>query len=707
MAQVDVQARRIDAKVVYWGPPRGGKTTTLRSLHGACDPASRGQLASVDTEDERTYYFDYAPLELPRRRDFAVRVHAYTVPGQEAYVETRRRILRGATAVVFVADTSPGATESSVSSWRQLDDALRRLEGGGTPLPVVVAANKQDVPGAVTPEEMLRLLRAAVPERQVLSLHGTSALDGRRVVRCFREALAVAVDASLAAVSPVAPPGDAEDRRRFVEALPARLGGGEDGVPIANAPARRTVHVPMSSYDPDAGGLEAALEAHRWLGARDMDVRELRRESALARLTVDLAQLCLSAGDADPLVRSVLATLVMSLEAVTGWAGLPDTEGGERVLDAMGLASDGSGVSETARLLHVGCADGRAVPVGEGTSASLPGGAAGGRGLFVPFSVGGGRRGWLLILGPPGRGLPTDAESALATAGAFLGLSVARFAATRALRAGGTGFETRVAERTRDLVAEKSALEARLVQRTRELEEARRAAPGTDRHGAAVGAATEPGGVVAHALRVAREVLSDVRGALDRAASDGGRLDADDLGDLAADVEDALRGLGRAEGRMPAAAPVSAPAAPVAAPPAPRREVTRTALAAAARDAIRAFRAMAPAGPAPRLVEREGVWVGAPADACTRWIHRVLDLVTVGRPADLRLETHHEGMGGPRLVLVSDEAIPAASAAGMAEVALEMERSGGRLVAASPDRRGQVVMSFPASADTGAIAVRA
>lgn len=565
-----------------------------------------------------------------------------------------------------------------------------------------MAANKQDVPGAVTPEEMLRLLRAAVPERQVLSLHGTSALDGRRVVRCFREALAVAVDASLAAVSPVAPPGDAEDRRRFVEALPARLGGGEDGVPIANAPARRTVHVPMSSYDPDAGGLEAALEAHRWLGARDMDVRELRRESALARLTVDLAQLCLSAADADPLVRSVLATLVMSLEAVTGWAGLPDAEGGERVLDAMGLASDGSAVSETARLLHVGCADGRAVPVGEGTSASLPGGAAGGRGLFVPFSVGGGRRGWLLILGPPGRGLPTDAESALATAGAFLGLSVARFAATRALRAGGTGLETRVAERTRDLVAEKAALEARLAQRTRELEEARRAAP--DRHGAAVGAATEPGGVVAHALRVAREVLGDVRSALGRAASAGGRLDTEDLGDLAVDVEDALRGLGRAEGRAPAASPVAAPAAP---PPAPRREVTRTALAAAARDAIRAFRAMAPAGPAPRLVEREGVWVGAPADACTRWIHRVLDLVTVGRPADLRLETHHEGMGGPRLVLVSDEAIPAASAAGIAEVALEMERSGGRLVAASPDRRAQVVMSFPASVDSGAIAVRA
>src|ERR1051326_4617293 len=122
MAHVDRASRRLDLKVVYWGPARGGKTTSLRSLHAACDAAGRGDLSSVETEDERTYYFNYAPLELPPWRGHDVRVHAYTVPGQEAYVETRRRILAGADAVVFVADGTPAAVDAGVRSWRQLDD---------------------------------------------------------------------------------------------------------------------------------------------------------------------------------------------------------------------------------------------------------------------------------------------------------------------------------------------------------------------------------------------------------------------------------------------------------------------------------------------------------------------------------------------------------------------------------------------------------
>ena len=83
MAQVDSTAKRLELKVIYWGPSRGGKTTTVRSLYGACEERHRGELSSVETEDERTYFFDYAPMDLPRYKGFAIRVHCYTVPGQE------------------------------------------------------------------------------------------------------------------------------------------------------------------------------------------------------------------------------------------------------------------------------------------------------------------------------------------------------------------------------------------------------------------------------------------------------------------------------------------------------------------------------------------------------------------------------------------------------------------------------------------------
>jgi signal recognition particle receptor subunit beta len=192
MPHLDRANRRLELKLVYWGPARGGKTTSLRSLHGACDAAERGELSSVDTEDERTYYFDYAPMNLPRYRDFAIRVNAYTVPGQEAYVETRRRILRGADAVIFVADCRPEAQAANLSSWRQLDDCLRAIEGTGAQRPVIIAANKQDVPGAIRGDETGRRLATAVPARSFVDLVEATAVAGKGVVRCFRSALVAA-----------------------------------------------------------------------------------------------------------------------------------------------------------------------------------------------------------------------------------------------------------------------------------------------------------------------------------------------------------------------------------------------------------------------------------------------------------------------------------------------------------------------------------
>lgn len=261
--QIDPVRRRLDAKIVLWGPARGGKTTSLRSLHGAFAPTDRGTLASVDTQDERTYFFDYAPLDAPRWHDLEVRAHVYTVPGQESYVETRRRILRGADAVVFVADAEPGASGRTLASWRQLDDALRLLEMSGAGVPVVVAANKQDVRGAASVASVARSLSEAVPARAPRAVHGTSAVVGRGVLACFRDALvaALAVEAG--------PQLEPEAVPAFASAWARRLHGGVDGIAVTDAPSRRVISVPITSNDPDAGGVEAALASVAWL--RDGD----------------------------------------------------------------------------------------------------------------------------------------------------------------------------------------------------------------------------------------------------------------------------------------------------------------------------------------------------------------------------------------------------------------------------------------------------
>ena len=94
--------REIGAKIVYYGPAAGGKTTNLQFIHNRLNPKQRGDLISLATKDDRTLFFDFLPLDLGSVKGFNVRFHLYTVPGQVYYVSTRRAVLTGVDGVVFV-----------------------------------------------------------------------------------------------------------------------------------------------------------------------------------------------------------------------------------------------------------------------------------------------------------------------------------------------------------------------------------------------------------------------------------------------------------------------------------------------------------------------------------------------------------------------------------------------------------------------------
>ena len=418
MAHIDPSRHTLDLKVVYWGPAAGGKTTSLRSIHGACDPAGRGALSSVDTEDERTYFFDYAPLDLPTWRGLSVRAHAYTVPGQDAYVETRKRILRGADAVVFVADATPARVQATASSWRQLDDALRLHETTGPRTPVVLAANKQDLPSAASGAEVAKRLAELGPRRAPVEVVETTAVEGSGVVRGFTAALVAAAGQAVEGD----PGTGGGEGRKFAAALAERFGSGRDGVPVAGAPASRTVKVPVSSRDPDAGGLVAALEASRWLAIGDAQQRSAAREQALRRLLVDVSRACLAGDGVDGLARGVLATLVSGLDASRGWMVITDGRGGERIFDPMGAVESTPSAVEAVRASAVSLEEGRTLPVVVPADGSVPGGA----GVVAPLVAGADRRGWMLLLARPGASAPTDAEALVGSAGSLVALALGR-----------------------------------------------------------------------------------------------------------------------------------------------------------------------------------------------------------------------------------------------------------------------------------------
>src|SRR6185295_10221360 len=123
---MDVAERQLTLKLVYYGPPLSGKTSNLRALHGAVDKLNRGRLMTLDTRDDRTLFFDLLPIFF-RTSGFSFRIKVYTVPGQPVHEATRKVVLAGADAVVFVADSRADQREANRSSWSNLTGNLQTL----------------------------------------------------------------------------------------------------------------------------------------------------------------------------------------------------------------------------------------------------------------------------------------------------------------------------------------------------------------------------------------------------------------------------------------------------------------------------------------------------------------------------------------------------------------------------------------------------
>lgn len=186
MAQVDFNERQLTLKLVYFGPPRSGKTTNLRALHDKVDASGRGRLMTLDTRDDRTLFFDLLPIFF-RTTALSFRIKVYTVPGQPMHEATRRVVLQGADGVVFVADSSPAQREANRESWAGMGKILGDL--GLQEIPVAVQYNKRDLPDAVP------LAECDPFDSPGRKLHPASARGGDGVLPTFFGALGATWDA--------------------------------------------------------------------------------------------------------------------------------------------------------------------------------------------------------------------------------------------------------------------------------------------------------------------------------------------------------------------------------------------------------------------------------------------------------------------------------------------------------------------------------
>src|SRR6185369_14478090 len=154
MSFINYASREINCKIVYYGPGLCGKTTNLQYIYQKTSPKSRGEMVSLETEADRTLFFDLLPIEVGTINGFKVKIQLYTVPGQVFYNETRKMVLKGVDGVVFVADSQPLMMDSNLETFRHLRENLSIIGADPDTLPLVFQYNKRDLENALPVAEM-------------------------------------------------------------------------------------------------------------------------------------------------------------------------------------------------------------------------------------------------------------------------------------------------------------------------------------------------------------------------------------------------------------------------------------------------------------------------------------------------------------------------------------------------------------------------
>jgi signal recognition particle receptor subunit beta len=234
---------QMTAKIVYYGPGLCGKTTNLQAIHNKTAPRSRGEMVSLETETDRTLFFDLLPLDVGVIGGMKVRLQLYTVPGQVFYNATRKLVLKGVDGVVFVADSQVAAEDTNIESLSNLKANLAELGLSVDQLPVVFQFNKRDIRN-IQPVEVLNdaLNPGGAPFFEAAALHGVGVFETLKAISRLAISSVRNKVAPDGAHKPVAAPP------RPVPAPPVRLAS----APEPAAAAQMADASPLASLVPDA-----------------------------------------------------------------------------------------------------------------------------------------------------------------------------------------------------------------------------------------------------------------------------------------------------------------------------------------------------------------------------------------------------------------------------------------------------------------------
>lgn len=174
-------SKQVTAKIVYYGTGLGGKTTNLQYIFSVTNPRARGELVSMETEIERTLFFDLLPINVGLLKGYQTKFQLYTVPGQVFYDSTRRLVLKGADGIVFVADSQELMDQANLESFENLKANLNFHNQNLEEMPLVFQYNKRDLKNVMSVERMNQdLNQLCRPHFEAVASNGRGVIETLR-----------------------------------------------------------------------------------------------------------------------------------------------------------------------------------------------------------------------------------------------------------------------------------------------------------------------------------------------------------------------------------------------------------------------------------------------------------------------------------------------------------------------------------------------
>ncbi len=189
MAFVNMKNKEVQAKVVYYGPGRGGKTTNLEYIYSKFQERIKSDMVSIKTHGDRTLFFDFLPFDIGKIMGYDVKIQLYTVPGQVKYNATRRLVLKGVDGMVFVSDSQVEQREKNVQSLKNLQENLATYKKSIFKIPLVLQYNKRDLKDV--PLMSMEQMEKDLNRQLKVPSFGSSALAGDNVVTSLKKIISL------------------------------------------------------------------------------------------------------------------------------------------------------------------------------------------------------------------------------------------------------------------------------------------------------------------------------------------------------------------------------------------------------------------------------------------------------------------------------------------------------------------------------------